>query len=170
MQVRQLTVEDAALFWDLRLRALKGSPEVFGSSYEESINNPPDHAEKRLSNEGASPDNFVLGAWDGAQLIGMVGLRREEQKKMQHKAMIWGVWVEPEARGRGVARALMQEAIARARTIPGLEQLYLSVVTTNDTARRLYRSLGFEVYGLEPHALKVDGCYMDEELMVLWLV
>jgi ribosomal protein S18 acetylase RimI-like enzyme len=65
--------------------------------------------------------------------------------------------------------AVVSEAIAQARTIPGLEQLLLAVVTINDAARRLYRSLGFEVYGLEPRALKQGEQYWDEELMILRL-
>jgi hypothetical protein len=38
-----------------------------------------------------------------------------------------------------------------------------------EAARRLYRALGFEVYGYEKHALKVGATYVDEEHMVLWL-
>ena len=48
-----------------------------------------------------------------------------------------------------------------------MEQIQLSVVTTNESARRLYRSLGFQVYGLEPAALKLDGRDLDEEHMYL---
>ncbi|HEY7358830.1 MAG TPA: GNAT family N-acetyltransferase, partial [Ktedonobacterales bacterium] len=66
-------------------------------------------------------------------------------------------------------KALVAEAIAQARTIPGLEQLLLAVVTTNTAARRLYQSLGFEVYGTEPRAMKQGDQYWDEELMILRL-
>ena len=38
-----------------------------------------------------------------------------------------------------------------------------------DAARHLYRLLGFEVYGLEPRALKMGDQFLDEELMVLRL-
>ncbi len=52
---------------------------------------------------------------------------------------------------------------------PGLEQIVLAVFSTNQVARRLYESCGFEVYGVEPRALKVDDQYLDEDLMILRL-
>jgi RimJ/RimL family protein N-acetyltransferase len=48
-------------------------------------------------------------------------------------------------------------------------QVKLSVNTENEKAAALYRSLGFEVYGREPRAMRVDGRYHDEDLMLLRL-
>ena len=59
--------------------------------------------------------------------------------------------------------------ITQANRLSGLEQLHLMVVTTNDAARSLYRSAGFEVYGIVNQALKIDTHYWDEELMALRL-
>ncbi len=84
--------------------------------------------------------------------------------------MITQMYVAPEARGQGIARALVSELIARARALPGLEQINLAVVTTNAAARNLYLALGFEVFGVERRALKLGDTYLDEELMVLMLV
>jgi RimJ/RimL family protein N-acetyltransferase len=50
-----------------------------------------------------------------------------------------------------------------------VEALQLSVVSENEAARRLYGSLGFAEYGLEKRALKQDGRYYDEVLMVKFL-
>ncbi len=57
-----------------------------------------------------------------------------------------------------------------ARAAPGLEQIVLAVTAHNTVARSLYTSLGFQTYGLERHALKLGDRYLDEELMVLWLI
>jgi len=89
----------------------------------------------------------------------MVGLFRQQGLKVRH---IWGMYVTPEGRGHGAARALMLAAIARASTMPDLEQLTLTVVTTNETARNLYLSLQFKVYGVEPDALKLGDRFFDE--------
>jgi len=61
----------------------------------------------------------------------------------------------------------MEQLLEQCRTIDGLEEVTLSVVTSNASAKRLYQSLGFAVYGLEKRALKIDGEYFDEELMAL---
>ncbi len=45
----------------------------------------------------------------------------------------------------------------------------LTVVTENEAARRLYEAMGFVEYGYEKRALKHDGRYYDEVLMVKFL-
>jgi ribosomal protein S18 acetylase RimI-like enzyme len=102
-------------------------------------------------------------------MVGQAGFFRYEGRKERHKGRIWGVYVTPAARGQGVARAMLTLVLQRARSYPGLEQVTLSVSVQQEAARRLYHSLGFEVYGYERHALKVGDVYVDDEHMVLWL-
>ena len=168
LEIRSLIEADATVYRELRLRALREEPEPFGQTYAEAAARPLSATAERLRAQVASGDSFTLGAFDGA-LVGVVTLVREAGAKSRHKALIVGMYVAPEARRRGVGRALLAETIARARRVDGLEQLHLAVVTTNTEARRLYRSLGFEVYGVEPRALKEGERAWDEELMVLRL-
>jgi len=162
-EIRVLSPADVNQFLPLRLRALKEEPESFGMSYQEAIKTPPEQAAQRLQ---TNDDSFVLGALC-PHLVGMVGYFRETGLKRRHKGTIWGMYVVPEARGLGLAKALMEAAIERARTISDLEQLQISVVTTNEIARKLYRSLGFVSYGIELGALKIADKYLDEDLMFL---
>jgi RimJ/RimL family protein N-acetyltransferase len=85
--------------------------------------------------------------------------------KQRHKGMLWGMYVRAQARGTGLAAALVQQVAAHAR--PLVEQVCLTVVASNAAARRLYGAAGFEEYGLEQRALKVGTEYYDEVLMVL---
>jgi len=168
--IRRLTEADAAAFRALRLRALHEHPEAFGASYKDTLATPVESMAARLSHDETWPYNVVLGAFDDADaLIGMIGFVRQPGEKVRHKGSIWGMYVAHESAGRGAGRALMERVIAVARQQPGLEQIELAVVSTNDAARRLYQSVGFVVYGVAPWALKVGGEYVDEDLMVLRL-
>ena len=43
-----------------------------------------------------------------------------------------------------------------------MESVHLSIEHGNVAARRLYESRGFEMWGVEPQAMKSDGEYLDE--------
>ncbi len=169
MEVRRLTEADAEAFWNIRLRALRDNPESFGASYEEILERGIAGVTQGLRKRDAAPDDATFGAFEGTTLVGIAGFRREEQVKARHKGIIWGMYVPQEMRGKGIGKALLQAAIAYARTLPGLEQINLSVVLTSKEARHLFISLGFETYGLERHALKLHDRYFDQELMTLRL-
>jgi ribosomal protein S18 acetylase RimI-like enzyme len=64
---------------------------------------------------------------------------------------------------------MLQHILERLRGYPGLEQVTLGVSMPQMAARQLYDTLGFQVYGYERHALKIDATYVDEEHRVLWL-
>jgi ribosomal protein S18 acetylase RimI-like enzyme len=57
-------------------------------------------------------------------------------------AHVTDIYVRPEARGRGIGRALMAELVEPARAA-GLEHVSLEVLVRNSDARRLYERLGF---------------------------
>jgi ribosomal protein S18 acetylase RimI-like enzyme len=163
VEIRKLTPADAAAYRQLRLRGLREDPEAFGTTYDEELARPLLHGAERLR---VSADRFTLGAFDSA-LIGVVTLVREEGAKSRHRAHVVGMYVAAEVRRRGVGRALLVAARTCASQVDGLEQLHLAVATTNAPARHLYRAVGFQVYGVDPHALKLGDRYWDEELMML---
>lgn len=102
-------------------------------------------------------------------MIGTVALLRSTRDKERHKGNVIAMYVAPEAGGRGVGRALLDELLARAARVDGLRQITLLVTYTNDAARALYTSLGFRAYGREPEALCVDGVFYDADLMVRFM-
>lgn len=166
MHIRRLTPEDAAIFQAFRLAALQDAPSAFGSSYEEEKDFPASVIEGRLA---PKPDHGPLGAFHGEELVGLVALGRENMKKLAHKALIWGMYVKPEHRGKGIAKALLEEALSLARSVPEIRQVNLSVNARNSGAIRLYESFGFKSFGHEPGALFINGELHDELHMSLRL-
>jgi ribosomal protein S18 acetylase RimI-like enzyme len=174
IEVRKLNPEDAQSFWQLRLGALELEPQAFTESVEEHRKITVDEVARRLSNSVANA-NFVLGAFAKAndnnedQLVGVAGFFQRQGPKIRHRGLIWGVYVQSAWRKHGVGRLLLSEVLRLARALPGLEQIHLAVGTDQAAAQRLYKSLGFEAYGRDVHALKLGDSYVDEELMLLRL-
>lgn len=168
MHVRMLQESDADAFRRIRRERLERDPRAFAESIAEHDAISPETITSRLRR--ASGENFVIGAFaESGDLIGIAGFSRSPRLKSRHKGVIWGVYVRPGFRGQGIGRAILAALIDRARQEAGLEQIQLSVSTGQAGAKRIYESLGFEAFGRERHALKVDGEYVDEDHMVLWL-
>jgi ribosomal protein S18 acetylase RimI-like enzyme len=122
----------------LRLRALREDPDAFGST---------------LESERCRPDadwrfwvDDTLIAFDDDTPIGMANL------KLGEPAEIFGMWVAPEARGKGVGETLVRALLDRA----GDRTVKLCVADTAPAARRLYERLGFEPNG-ETGTLRPDS-------------
>ncbi|GCF11636.1 GNAT family N-acetyltransferase [Dictyobacter arantiisoli] len=170
MHIRFLHQDDSASFHMLRLHGSQEAPDAFDPTYEEEQQKTLREVAENLQVLGDPPEHFVLGAFDEqGNLLGTAGFTRDHRTKMRHKGLLWGVYVMPPARRQGIARMLLQELIQHAQQLPDLEQIHLSIIAANVQARELYSSLGFQSYGLAPRAVKQDGLYLDEELMILLL-
>ena len=108
-----------------------------------------------------------LLAFEGRRLVGHVTVQRERHPVTRHVGSL-AIAVAADARGRGIGRRLMTEAIAWSKEA-GVEKLVLSVYPHNEAAISLYRSFGFVEEGrLARHSRKSYG-YEDEILMAAWI-
>jgi RimJ/RimL family protein N-acetyltransferase len=160
--IRRLGAEDAAAYRAIRAESLVNHPEAFLSSAEAFARKT--EAEIRQTLEVLTVFAAVLP--DGS-IGGINAFLRNEGLKEQHRGWMIQVYVRPEHRGTGMSRALVEHLIEHARQ--HVLQVHLGVWSENEPAFRLYKKLGFEIYGTEPRYLYVNGRYIDEHMMVRFL-
>lgn len=162
MEYRILGVDDYQNYSNLRSEALATNPEAFGSTEIQEV----DVRKPRYEAMQKSDFNFIVGAFDGEKLVGMVGYMRSTGPKVKHKGHVWGVYVNPAYRGRKVGSQLLKMTVDKAFGETDIELIQLGVSFGNNNALILYANAGFDVYGVEKQALFVNGEYIDEYLMV----
>jgi RimJ/RimL family protein N-acetyltransferase len=165
MEIRVLGSADAEQCQALRLQALRECPTAFSSSYEEERETPLTEVARRL----ATSDTVVFGAFAERRLVGTAALHRETRRKRAHVAVVWGMYVDPDFRHRGVGRKLLERLLEHATALRGLHKVTLGVNAANPAAIALYQAVGFERFCVEPGFLLVDGVLQDEIHMAYFI-
>jgi RimJ/RimL family protein N-acetyltransferase len=168
--VRPLEESDFQAFLDVQSVALRSSPEVFGSDYDWFDALSMLSKDQRYAKYMHYPYRYLLGAFSAqGELHGMIGFSTDKSRsKIRHKSKIWGMYVAPEMRGKGLATLLVGSVVDTARDIE-CELIQLAVGTQNVASYQLYLRSGFSVYGTEAKAMLVDDVFVDEYLMVKFL-
>ncbi|WP_026986883.1 GNAT family N-acetyltransferase [Fodinicurvata fenggangensis] len=159
LSIRRLLPGDAKVFRRLRAEGLTLEPTSFRHAVDDEQDLPLQYTEQRLA------ETYVLGAFRDDELVGVAGYARLSGSKLQHKGLIWGMYVRGSERGQGIGKELLHRLIEYAATEVSL--LLLTVVAANTSALRLYQSLGFQSYGREPRSIREGDAYLDEELMYI---
>lgn len=131
--IYRATTADWRLVRDVRLRALKDAPDAFGSTYAREEAFTEDDWIRRLVGENSVT---FLGRL-GDRTVGLVGGWRDGAG-----VELVSMWVDPAARGEGVAKPLVDAVVTWATAI-GEQRVHLWVTVGNDAARRLYERCGF---------------------------
>lgn len=147
IELRVLTADDWQAWSRVRLAALAEAPSAFGSRLADWQDAPESRWRERLTIPGA----LDLVAVDGDQPVGMAsGVPGEGDV-----AELISMWVDPDARGRAIAGALIARVVDWA-VAAGRSELRLSVMPDNAVARRTYERAGFVALD-EPGDLLPDG-------------
>lgn len=165
MQIVRLTPVDAMAYKALMLHAYEHAADSFTSTPQERSLQPDSWWINRIADPAGL--SVVWGAFTEAGLVGTVSVEFSARAKTRHKALIVAMFVREECRGEGVARQLMRAAIQYGLEREGLRLLQLEVTQGNTAAERLYESLGFQPYGVEPMAVLTANGFRSKVHM--WL-
>jgi len=160
---RALGPGDTEAYRKLRLQAVSECPLEFGRTLSDMLHLPEEYFSNQLTR---TENSAVIGAFHKDTLIAVACVARSRMPYLSHKAEIWGVYVAPSYRRAGVGKRLMQQALQFIESVLGLRQVTLCVNADNKAAISVYQSVGFNLVGIEPKALLMDGVYCDEGLMV----
>lgn len=135
------------LYRDLRLQALADSPDAFGSTHGAEVARTDEAWASRIATLAAGQDQAYF-ARNNEAVCGLVWCQLSAQEP--GRADIYQMWVAPAARGQGVGRALLDEAIAWAAA-QGAKRVCLGVTVGETPATQLYSTVGFRPSGpVEP--------------------
>jgi GNAT superfamily N-acetyltransferase len=154
VSVRQLGVADWERLRDVRLRALTESPSSYCGTYDDEVRSDRSRWERWLS-----PPSAIFVAKRHDDVVGMIGgIRAGEDEGDTDAVMMVAMWVDPVARGNGIAEALTDSLIGWARD-EGYPRMVLWVYDVNPRAAAFYRRYGFadtgrtEVFEKDPREL-----------------
>lgn len=163
--IRQLEPSDSGSYYKIRLEGLRLQPEAFGTGAD-AWSNATDEQVKGLL-EKSNLDDFVLGYFENGELAGVIGLKREKKNSIGHKGTIWGLFVLPRLRNRGVGKALLKELITMASQHNELKYVRAVVTVSVLNAEYVFKSCGFTCYGIEQRGIKEGDNFFDQSFMML---
>ena len=112
-----------------------------------------------------SPDRhpFWVMEWDGA-VAGWLTFKEFIPRCAYRGTVEISVYVDEKFRRRGLARRLLEEAIARAPSL-GINAMVGLIFAHNEPSLKLFERLGFERWGLLPRVAQLDGIERDLTIM-----
>ncbi|KPL94782.1 MULTISPECIES: GNAT family N-acetyltransferase [Vibrio] len=109
-------------------------------------------------------DHFTLVAELSEKVVGHITLFMTTKVRDRHCAGL-GIAIHPEAQGKGIGKALMQEVVNQADNWLNLVRLELEVHADNHSAIALYERVGFQLEGTKRLSTFKAGKYIDMLLM-----
>jgi len=166
--VRSILPDDTRALLSLRLEALQDSPEAYGEDYDYVAGQPYSVWADLVTHSLGEGDRAFFVADVHGRLVGMAGVNRSPRKNTRHSGSVWGVYVQPDWRGMGIATGLVRACVDWGRA-KGLATLRLGVITANPAAIHCYEKCGFRSCGVDPKAFYVRDRFYDLMRMTLVL-
>ena len=157
VSIRQLTEEDWQDFSRVRLQALQTDPNVFGSNYEAESQMTEADWRSRLQ----ATDNAIFLIYEDETAIGMTCVSVDRDDATRKTALLWGSWLAPHARGKGLSKLMYQTRINWAKRQPTVEKIIVSHRASNLSSKYANQKHGF-VTTHKNEKVWTDGVTEDE--------
>ena len=157
ISIRQIDEKDWENFRSIRLKALRSDPEVFGSNYEKESAKSDDDWIEWVNRENGR----IFLIYDGSKLIGMTGIYFGDGAEDRETAFLWGSWLEPEYRRKGISKQMYEMRIAAAKQEPEIKKVVVSHRESNLASRFANRKHGFKLTNRKEKVWS-DGKVEDE--------
>ena len=160
MQIRKIAMKDANKYLDMLLNL---DNETKFMMFEPGERPTDINIVKNTIKQSIDGEDLLLVATDDKDIVGFLSAQRGTQNRIRHSAYIV-VGIREKFRGIGIGSKLFStlDIWAKENNIIRLE---LSVICSNDIARRLYEKNGFEIEGIKKNSMIIDGKYVDEFYM-----
>lgn len=144
MRIRTVRADEWRRWREVRLRMLRDDATFFSTRYEDVVREPDETWQTWVAEaeQGETKTLFVAEGSEG-QWLGVVGGFVRVDPSEVH---LISMWVDPEARGLGVARDLIR-AVGGWAQKRGATTVLLFVQEANGPARSLYERAGFVATG-----------------------
>ncbi len=146
---------------DLRLEALQAIPQAFLDDV--------DYAQSLSAKAWQQKMNSMFFEEVDGKFVGMIGAYREDKMKIHHIMHVVSFYVQPNHRGIGIGKSLLQCVIDLAKSDETVKKLQLGVINTQTVAHELYLSMGFKDVAYLKFAVRIQDTFFDEYLMELHL-
>ncbi len=160
-KIRILTKDDAKVYRELRLQALNNNPEAFISTFEVERKKDLSSFVYELSAAKSEPIWGYYGVFIKEKLVGFCQISPGYAAKKSHLAYFYNLYIDPQYRKQGYARALMKRVLSELRD-HDIELLFMTYLSGNGDVRSFYDKFGFQQCGVKPDAIKVNHHYEDE--------
>ena len=151
-EIRRIGAGQAPALRELRLRALADAPAAFASTLAAESVLDDDHWRRLVDDAVAGQPGTIAIAVDGERWVGMAAGRWFERER--GIAQLWGLWVDPAARGTRTGTALVG-AVRDWAAAGGATFIRPGLVEPADALRCFYDRLGFVMLD-DPAPMRID--------------
>ncbi|GMQ27861.1 GNAT family N-acetyltransferase [Algoriphagus confluentis] len=144
LEIRKATWADEESLWGVIQPIIRaGGTYVFA----------PDSSREKIMGYWLGEDKLTYIAWMNGERVGTFYLKANQPDLGDHICNA-GFMVDPKQKGKGIGRFLGQFALNEAKSLGYQAMQYNFVISTNLSAVKLWKSLGFVIIGEIPEAYR----------------